>query len=50
LRDRIEASEAASAPLLEGLGRIYQRSLAVPIPSDVSRAVIESYPISGAPS
>ena len=25
LRDRIEPSEAASQPLLEGLGRIYQR-------------------------
>ncbi len=50
LRERIEASEAASAPLLEGLGRIYQRALAVPIPSDVTRGVIENYLTSGVPS
>jgi hypothetical protein len=47
LLDRIQASEAASAPLLEGLGRIYARSLSVPIASDVTRGVIESYQTSG---
>lgn len=50
LHDRIEASEAASAPLLEGLGRIYQRALSVPIPSDVTRGVVEDYRMSGVSS
>jgi hypothetical protein len=47
LIDRIHASEAASAPLLEGLGRIYARSLSVPIASDITRGVIEPYATSG---
>jgi guanine deaminase len=47
LIDRIQASEAASAPLLEGLGRIYARALSVPIASDITRGVIEPYATSG---
>jgi 5-methylthioadenosine/S-adenosylhomocysteine deaminase len=47
LLDRIRASEAASAPVLEGLGRIYQRSLEVPIASDIARGVIEPYATCG---
>ncbi|WP_341911044.1 amidohydrolase family protein [Ferrovibrio terrae] len=41
LLERIQASEAASGPVLEGLGRIYQRSLAVPIAADTTRGVID---------
>ena len=41
LADKIAASEAASQPLLDGLGRIYERSLSVPIPEDVTRGVID---------
>jgi len=47
LLDRIRASEAASAPLLEGLGRIYERSLATPIASDVTRGVIDLPTVDG---
>ena len=43
LIDSIQASEAASAPLLEGLGCIYARSLSVPIASDITRGVIDPY-------
>ncbi len=43
LLDRIHASEAASQPLLDGLGRIYQRCLCEPIASDVSRGVVGNY-------
>ena len=50
LRDRIEHSEASSQPLLEGLGRIYQRALSVPIPSDVTRGVVDQYSLSGVTS
>jgi guanine deaminase len=50
LRDRIAASEAASQPLLEGLGRIYRRSLSESIPQDVTRGVIEAPAASGAAS
>ena len=41
LRDHIEASEVASRPLLEGLGRVYRKSLTVGIPQDVTRGVID---------
>jgi 5-methylthioadenosine/S-adenosylhomocysteine deaminase len=47
LLDRIHASEAASQPLLEGLGRIYARCLCEPIASDTTRGVIGDYAISG---
>ena len=50
LRDRIAASETASQPLLEGLGRIYRRSLSESIPQDVTRGVIEAPAASGAAS
>ena len=38
--DRIEASERASLPLLEGLRRIYARCLEESIPGDVTRGMI----------
>ena len=41
LLDSIAASEAASQPLLAGLGRIYRRSLSVDIPEDVTRGVVD---------
>lgn len=47
LLDRIHASEASSQPLLEGLGRIYERCLSVPIPSDVTRGVVGDYATAG---
>lgn len=43
LLDRIQASEVASQPLLDGLGRIYERCLSVPIASDVTRGVVGDY-------
>ena len=39
--DCIRASEFASGPMLDGLKRIYDRALAVPIPEDVTRGTIE---------
>lgn len=41
LLDSIAASEAASQPLLAGLGRVYRRSLSVDIPEDVTRGVVD---------
>jgi guanine deaminase len=41
LRDHIVASEVASRPLLEGLGRVYRKSLTVAIPADITCAVID---------
>jgi len=50
LRDHIEASEVASRPLLEGLGRVYRKSLTVGIPQDVTRGVIDMPPVAACAS
>ncbi|MDQ8728247.1 amidohydrolase family protein [Bradyrhizobium sp. LHD-71] len=47
LLDRICASEASSQPLLEGLERIYERCLSLPISSDVTRGVVGDYVTTG---
>jgi guanine deaminase len=47
LLDRIHASEASSQPLLEGLGRIYERCLTEPISSEITRGVVGPYAIKG---
>jgi 5-methylthioadenosine/S-adenosylhomocysteine deaminase len=39
--ERIVASEAVSGPVVEGLMRIYNRSLSVPIPADLTAGTIE---------
>jgi guanine deaminase len=39
--EQIRASEEASGPMLEGLERIYRKSLAVPIPADTTRGMLD---------
>lgn len=39
LLDRIHASEAASGPVLEGLGKLYQKSLGIKVAADTTRGV-----------
>lgn len=41
LLDRIDASETAAGPVLEGLGKIYQQSLRRPVAADITRGVID---------
>lgn len=41
LLDRMQASEAASGPVLDGLSRLYRKSLQQPIAADTTRGVID---------
>ncbi len=41
LLDRIHASEAASGPVLEGLGKLYQKSLGIKVAADTTRGVFK---------
>lgn len=41
LLDRIHASEAASGPVLEGLGKLYSKSLTIKVAADTTRGVFK---------
>lgn len=41
LLDRIQASEAASGPVLDGLGKLYQKSLSIKVAADTTRGVFK---------